>query len=62
MPTKFLVFLGGGVGLFLFERRGGGSANFIFLGAGILLIRGRSLQGSRVRSCARSCARTQLSL
>ena len=34
MPTKFLL-LGGGLG---FLRRGGGSANFIFMGMGIFPI------------------------
>ena len=33
MPVKFLL-LGGVLGFF---RRGGGSANFIFMGAGIFL-------------------------
>ena len=35
MPIKFLLVGGGGSGLF---RRGGGSANFIFMGAGIFPI------------------------
>ena len=32
MPIKFLLLFGGVLGFF---RRGGGSANFIFIGAGL---------------------------
>ena len=36
MPIKFLLLGGGGLGFF---RRGGGSANFIFMGVGIFPIK-----------------------
>ena len=48
MSIKFLV-LGGG-GYFGFGRGGGGSADFIFMGAGIFLIgvsRGNTIRGNR---------------
>ena len=41
MPIKFLVFLGRGVGFFL--EGGGGSANFIFMGAGIFLTKNNAI-------------------
>ena len=50
MPTKFIVL--GGVGLF-FGRGGGGSANFIFMAAWIVLIFDPRASGRKGQECPR---------